>query len=162
MKRALILLLISLTLSSVTYARFDMPQRDVPKVKWSMTVSHTSPQEGVVLITATPAAGWHLYGTEIPQGGPKATVIDLTTSQSVAFTSVPIPSVEPVSVQDPMFGIAITWWDVPVTFKVPFTIDDSGSPCIRVAITYMACNDETCSPPATVTLTQNISLYSNE
>lgn len=125
------------------------------KVKWTMTVEALPDGYGVAIIKAVPMKGWHLYGTDLPDGGPKATVIDFSASVGVVTEGAPIPSLEPTSVEDPMFEMTINWWEKPVCFTQRFKIVDSDNAKVEASITFMACNDVTCTPPSTVKLTQN-------
>ena len=40
-------------------------------VTWSRSVEDKSPTEKVLVFTATVKDPWHLYGTELPKGGPR-------------------------------------------------------------------------------------------
>ena len=52
-------------------------------VRWRTSVTMTSPTEGEITIKALISDGWHLYGLEMPQGGPKATRFDFSDSQGI-------------------------------------------------------------------------------
>ncbi len=126
-----------------------------PKVKWTMTVELQPDGYGVATLKAVPVKGWHLYGTDLPDGGPKPTTIDFGESVGVVAEGELIPSVEPTSVEDPMFEMTINWWERPVSFTQRFKITDCDNAKVMASITFMACNDVTCTPPSTVKLTQS-------
>lgn len=152
-----ILLIISLiVLTLIPAAKAQTPAQE-PPVAWSIATKMTGADSGVLTITATPSKGWHLYGTALPEGGPKPTSIDLSGSTGVTFDGLPAPSSQPLTVDDPLFGMKLTWWDKPVSFSVRFRIAD-GRPSgrIKAKMTYMACDDNTCAPPATSTLFRNV------
>lgn len=154
MKRRLYLLLMicGLLLTAVpAHAQFG----GGAKVKWTMTVEVLPDGYGVATIKAVPMKGWHLYGTDLPDGGPKATTIDFSGSTGVAAEGPLTPSVEPTSVEDPMFEMTINWWEKPVCFTQRFKILDRDNAKVEASITFMACNDVTCTPPSTVKLTLN-------
>ena len=74
MNRLLTLLLSILTIFCVQAQKpFGNQDNEVPPVKWSGTARLTSPTEGVVTLTASMADGWHLYGVDMPENGPKPT-----------------------------------------------------------------------------------------
>ncbi len=50
-------------------------------IRWRMTVKMTSETEGVITLRALVDEGWHLYGTQLPEDGPKPTKISFTDSQ---------------------------------------------------------------------------------
>lgn len=119
-------------------------------IRWRTTVKMTSDKEGILTVRALVGEGWHLYGTTLPKGGPKPTVLDFSASKGIAFKGDFKPSVKPVSKHDPMFGITLNWWDTNVTFTRRFRLTGKKTDAvINGKITYMGCNDETCLPPKT-------------
>lgn len=121
---------------------------EIPPVRWRTSVKMTSDNAGVVTFKALVLSGWHLYGFEQPQGGPKPTVFDLSQSVGVEFTADVTPARAPLSVDDPMFGKTVNWWDTNISFTVPFRLTGADA-VIKAAITYMTCNGNTCRPPKT-------------
>ncbi len=121
-------------------------------IRWRMTVKMTSETEGVATLRAVVEPGWHLYGTAVPDGGPKATKFSLTGSKGVEATGNIVPSVAAKTVQDPVFGMELTWWDSNVSFSLPFKVTTSDA-TLSVTVNFMGCNDETCLPPSHETLT---------
>lgn len=125
------------------------------KVKWTMSVEIQPDGYAVATIDAVPMKGWHLYGIDLPSGGPKPTSISFTESAGVEALGELTPSEEPVSVEDPMFDMTISWWAKPVSFTQRFRILDADNAKVVATVTFMACNDATCAPPRTVKLTQS-------
>lgn len=123
-------------------------------IRWRTTVKMTSETEGVLTIRAIVTPGWHLYGTTLPKGGPKATVLDFKESAGVKYTSDFKPSQKPVSKFDSMFELTLYWWDSNVSFTRNFKLTTSmDKAVIKGKITYMACDNETCLPPKTENVT---------
>lgn len=149
MTRRLFLLTILLVTMAVAAAAQTKP------IRWRLTVSMTSPTEGVATLRALVAEGWHLYGTTLPEGGPKATKITMTGSTDVRFTGQATASVKSKSVHDPVFNMDLTWWDTNVQFTLPFTVTGD-NPVVKINVSYMGCNNETCLPPSSETLTFKI------
>lgn len=118
-------------------------------IRWSVNVKMTSATAGELIVRATVDDGWHLYGTSLPKGGPKPTVIDFAASKGVKFTSEFTPSVAPVKVHDSMFDVDLTWWKSTVVFRRSFKVTDSKNAKIEGSVTFMGCNDQTCLPPST-------------
>ncbi len=125
-----------------------------PAVRWRTTVKMTSPTEGVVTVRALVGQGWHLYGFDLPDGGPKPTVFDFSKSKGVEFTGVGTPSTKPVSAVDPLFKKTLQWWDANVSFSRTFKVTDRAGAHIGLSIKYMACDGNQCMPPKT----ENISV----
>ena len=44
-------------------------------VSWSHSVEDKSPTEKIIVFTAKLKGDWHLYGTELPSGGPTPTAL---------------------------------------------------------------------------------------
>ncbi len=116
-------------------------------VRWHASVEMTSPVEGQVRISARLQEGWHLYGTDIPKGGPKATRIDLTSSSGIRLVGEAIPSRQPVRRFDNLFAMELEWWDKNVEFVQKFELTEKGNAKILGTVSYMSCNDQTCSMP---------------
>ena len=121
-------------------------------VRWRAFAS-TEGAAGTLTVRALVSDGWHLYGLELPKGGPKATKIDLTGSTGVEFTGDIVPTRRPLTVDDPMFGMKLTWWDSKVDFTAPFKVTDASNAQIKVSVTYMTCDGTTCRPPKTDIIT---------
>ncbi len=126
-------------------------------VRWRTIVKTTGPDTGTVTFKALVAQGWHLYGLEVPEGGPKPTSFNLSGSQDITFTGEPVPSREPLKVNDPLFGMTLTWWDANVEFTVPFKVTGP-APRIECKINYMSCDGNTCMPPKTESIATPVKL----
>ena len=126
-------------------------QGPVNPVSWRANVKMQSATRGTVTFIATISEGWHLYGMQMPQGGPKPTTFTFAGSQGVKFAGAPVPSVKPVQKHDTMFNADVTYWEGKVRFTVAFEITDPAKASLAAAVTYMGCNDQTCSPPKTHT-----------
>ena len=118
-------------------------------ISWRSSVKMTSKTEGIVTIKAIISTGWHLYGTNIPSGGPKATKFDFSASTGVKLVGGVEPSYKPVNVYDNTFGMNLNWWDKTVTFTQKFKLTGNGTAKIVGSILYMGCNNQTCLPPST-------------
>ena len=147
MKRLTIAFIVSLLAIVAAMAQAPAP------VRWRIAVQMDSPTEGTVTVRALIGAGWHLYGTELPQNGPRPTVIDFGNSKGIALTGSLKPSREPVSKRDDMFGMTVTFWDKDVAFTQKFRVTDAADASVQAVVTYMACDDTNCMPPKKVTLT---------
>ena len=130
--------------------------QSAPAVTWQVTAKMTSATEGVAVFKARIAPGWHLYGLELPKGGPKPTVIDAGASAGIEWTGALVPDRQPVKTHDKMFDIDLTWWDSDIAFRRKFKVTDPANARVAGTITYMGCNDETCLPPANVKFDKKI------
>lgn len=147
--------IISLFLITVC-AFFAAFSQNPDPIRWQVTVKMTSATEGTAVFKARITPGWHLYGLSLPQGGPKATVIDASLSKGVKFTSELKADRQPLKVHDAMFDLDLTWWDSDIAFRRNFKVTDPANASIAGTIKYMGCNDQTCSPPKSQTFDKKI------
>lgn len=117
--------------------------------RWSTSVKMLSSDEGVVKMKMTVADGWHVYGPDLPKGGPVAMTFDFKQSAGVKFVGTPVPSVKATVVYDDAFGMDLPYWSGAVTFEQKFKVIDAQSAAIVGSIRYQGCNGETCAPPKT-------------
>ena len=129
-------------------------------VRWRTIVRMTSATTGTVTFRALVASGWHLYGLDMPKGGPKATTFDLSESAGMEFTSPVTPASEPVKAIVPLFGQELQWWDSNVQFTVSFRLTEPRDKArLKAAIGYMCCDGTTCRPPVTERISAPIPEY---
>lgn len=121
-------------------------------VRWRMSVKMTGENTGTITVRALVAEGWHLYGTTLPENGPRPTRFEFAV-KGVTLNGKLTASKPTVSRRDPLFDMDLNWWDSNVTFTRPFTLDRREGASISLTVTYMGCNDKTCLPPKTETLT---------
>lgn len=117
--------------------------------KWRTTVRMTSDTEGVVTVKAIIPEGFHLYGMEMPEGGPVATSLDFTASAGVRMLGTTGFTPQPATARDDAFGMDLQWWTGTVSFTRRFKITDPETARILVKIRYMMCNGTNCLPPRT-------------
>ena len=151
MKKALILLLAVFAIAFVSEAQSP--------VRWRTSVKMTSPTEGEITIKALITEGWHLYGFNMPDGGPKPTRFDFSDCIGIKLDGEVKPSEQPIVQMDPLFGKNLSWWDRNVTFTQHFTLKNAKEARIRIAISFMSCNGGTCTPPKTEIVTTTIPEY---
>lgn len=121
----------------------------IEPVRWRTFVRPAADGSFSLSIRALVSPGWHLYGLEMPETGPKPTVINIKESTGVQFTGELKPLREPLKMTDPLFGIELPWWDSNIEFVVPFIVTNPDSARIKARITFMTCDGNTCRPPKT-------------
>lgn len=114
-------------------------------VKWKSAIKMTDATNGVVTFTATVDAGWHVYGTQLPAGGPEPTSVHWNI-QGVKLVGGLTPSKAAHKQHDETFDMDLSWWTGSVTLSQKFTITAKEYK-IEGSIRYMACDDENCTPP---------------
>lgn len=114
-------------------------------VKWKSAIKMTDATNGVVTFTATVDAGWHVYGTQLPAGGPEPTSVQWN-NLGVKLVGGLTPSKAAHKQHDETFDMDLSWWTGSVTLSQKFTVTAKEYK-IEGSIRYMACDDENCTPP---------------
>ena len=118
-------------------------------VNWKASVEPDGAGGGTVVLKAEIGDGWHIYGITMPNLGDEAGVPDPTT---VEFTSGAEPtsslecSLPPVEHFDEFMNLNLPWIMGNPEFRIRFKATGKGP--VEGSIRYMACTDESCTPPA--------------
>ncbi len=120
----------------------------VSPVKWTFEQSKISDTEFELKMTATIDKGWHLYSTDLPEGGPIKTSFNFENLENVELDGEIIPSKKADEVFDPSFQMDLKWFSNEVTFTQKVKVKGAGK--ISGFVEFMSCNDETCTPPEEV------------
>ncbi|MDE7025425.1 MAG: protein-disulfide reductase DsbD N-terminal domain-containing protein [Paramuribaculum sp.] len=143
---------------AIACSLFVSAQKPTSPASWRLSVKMVSENDGVAVLKATVSPGWHLYGTSLPKGGPKPTVIDFDKSEGVEFYGDLMVSQAPKSVHDKMFNLDLNWWDSDVSFRKKFHVVKPSGAKITATVQFMGCNDVTCAPPASETISKPVVL----
>ena len=152
-------LIISLSIILVAYNAFA--QINTP-IKWSGRVEMTSSTEGIMFFDVTIDKGWHLYGFNLPEGGPRSTQVKLDNVSGVEYIGQLTPSIAPIEKYDSIFQLNLSWWSENVVFEQKFKMNDEKSRKQDVFIEFQACNDQTCIAPTKEVLSLQLGNKSQE
>ena len=102
-----------------------------------------------VVFQGTIDAGWHVYGTDIADGGPTRAELTLETQKGVKPDGKLRATGKVQKKMDEMFGMEVSYMEGTASFVQRFIITE---PEYEVAgyLTYGACNDRNCIPPTNV------------
>lgn len=120
----------------------------VNPVSWDFSSRQTSGNEAELLFTATVKQGWHMYGVNIPDGGPIPTSFHFNPSSDYQLQGEIFPLIKPVVKQDPNFNIQVELFDGKAQFGQKIRILKSGKVTISGYVEFMSCSDKECTPPA--------------
>ena len=135
------LLLFTLTLLLATTAGAqEMP------VKFSVQQKQVSPTEVDVVFTAKIDKGWHVYSTNIPDGGPTAATMHTEKAEGAQPMGGLIKQGKEISEDDQIFGMRLSYFENAVTFIQKYKIT-AKTYNIKGYLEFGACNDEMCMPP---------------
>ena len=140
-------------------------QKPLEPVKWSIkaTLPDKSLKPGerfAVQLTAKIEAGWHLYSTEQPEGGPTAMRVYLPSEQPFEQAGT-TDSSEPTVVMDPNFNLMTQYYEGQAAFTIPVKVAASaasGKSEVKVSVSFQTCSGQLCLPPKTVKLAVEVNL----
>jgi len=119
-------------------------------------------EDFTITIEAVIDGDWHLYGVDIPKGGPVATKFSIKSDN--AQISGKVNESEAEIVFDPNFKMKVSWHKSGARFTIPikYTNDSIGSGLVEVQVLFMVCNDEVCLPPTRKTINVPLNIIASE
>ena len=118
-------------------------------VKFKTELTPLSDTEAEVVFTATIDKGWHVYSTDLGDGGPIAATFNVDNKSGVELVGKLKPVGKEVSTFDKLFEMKVRYFENTAKFvqKVKLT---GGAYAIEGYLEYGACDDESCLPPTEV------------
>lgn len=92
--------------------------------------------------------GWHLYGTTIPDGGPRATSFVFETVDNASLIGTPKSHSKLIKKFDEIFGMELNWYSHKALFTQAVKVKSNYN--IKGYVEFMGCNDETCLAPTKI------------
>ena len=101
--------------------------------------------EGVITFEAFIESGYHMYSTNIPDGGPTPTSVTFRVVEGAELVGSLTPGAGAVTTMDPVFEMEVSYFDESAKFtqKVKFL---GGKYRIQGTMRYQSCNDGGCFP----------------
>ncbi len=143
MRRASLLLLAVLGVCLSSLAQMHAP------VKFTVSGDQVSGGKFLVRFTGQVEPGWHVYGTDIPDGGPTAATLHVEKMEGLKPEGALRATGKVHRAQDPMFDMEVSYMEGKATFEQTFTIT-AAQYSVQGYLTYGTCNDENCMPPTNV------------
>jgi len=119
----------------------------VEPVKWTFE----SKQDGLnatLVFKATIEDGWHLYDTDLPDGGPVKTSIHYTESTQFDLVGKLTKEPQPTEIFDKTFNLKLAYFTKQVVLTQKIRLKNSEKIEIKGLVEFMSCNDVTCTPPS--------------
>lgn len=118
-------------------------------VKFKSELKTLSDTEAEIVFTATIDAGWHVYSTDLGDGGPTSATFNVDKKSGLELVGSLKPVGNEHEVFDQMFEMQVRYFENTAKFvqKVKFT---GGAYAIEGYLMYGACNDSNCLPPSEV------------
>lgn len=135
-----------LLLSFVVYA---LQAQIKEPVKFKTELTPLSDTEAEVVFTAAIDKGWHVYSTDLGDGGPISATFNVDNKLGVELVGKLKSVGKEVSTFDKLFEMKVRYFENSAKFvqKVKFT---GGAYVIEGYLEYGACDDESCLPPTQV------------
>ena len=101
--------------------------------------------EGIITFNAFIEPGYHMYSTNIPDGGPTPASVTFRVVEGAELVGVLTPGAGAVTEMDPIFEMMLSYFDNSATFtqKVKFL---GGKYRLEGTLRYQSCNDGGCFP----------------
>ena len=141
LKRLSLFLLLASTLSASSQIQ--------DPVHFSVSKQQVSDTEIDVVFTAEIEPGWHVYSTDLPDGGPVSAVLTTETSEGATADGSLRHGSGEISSYDEMFGMTLRYFEGKATFTQRYKITGK-TYRVKGYLEYGACNDENCMPPTQV------------
>lgn len=118
-------------------------------VKFKTEWKSISADEAEIIFTGNIEKGWHVYSTDLPEGGPISATFNTDRMEGAETVGKLTPKGKETDMMDPIFGMQVRFFEHTATFiqKIRLT---GGSYDIAGYLEYGACNDENCLPPTSV------------
>ena len=142
-KKFLLSCLLIITAWLPSFAQIQEP------VKFKTELKTISDTEAQIVFTGNIDAGWHVYSTDLPSGGPISATFNVEKIQGAELMGKLTPQGKEIENFDKVFEMKLRYFENTATFVQKFKLTDA-SYQIEGYLEYGACNDENCLPPTEV------------
>ncbi len=119
------------------------------QVDFKVQYKRVNPTTVDIVFTGTAQPGWHIYSTNIGEGGPTPATFGVDNIKGAKLKGSLKAGPGAKTTQDPIFEMPVTFFEGHATFtqRVELTAKDYE---VEGYLKYGACNDENCLPPTSV------------
>jgi thiol:disulfide interchange protein DsbD len=128
-------------------------------VKWEVTSEKLSKNIYELRFEAKIDKGWHIYGLNLPQGGPLPTTFIFENEKDINFLSGLESMQKSVMTYDSTFEMQVELFDTKALFVRKIGVNEGDSLIIKGVITFMACDNSKCLPPKEIEFSLMLSKY---
>lgn len=115
-------------------------------VKWAFDTKQIDDDEFEVIFKTTIDPGWHVYGIDIPEGGPIPTSFKFKESPDYELVGA-IQTPKPIEKYDNAFEMDLRYFESGATFRQKVRMISAKPFQVTGELEYMACDDHRCLPP---------------
>ena len=115
------------------------------KTEWKK-ISDTEAQ---IVFTGVIDEGWHVYSTDLPEGGPISATFNTDKMEGIELDGKLMPEGKEIEAFDKVFEMKLRYFEEKATFIQKLKIT-AANYFIEGYLQYGSCNDENCLPPTDV------------
>ena len=119
------------------------------QVDFSVSYNRVSPTEIDVVFTGKAAPGWHVYGTNIPDGGPTPASFNIDSAKGARLKGALKGGPGIKSSMDPIFEMEVSYYEGTAVFTQRVELTEKNYD-LQGYLKFGACNDENCLPPTSI------------
>lgn len=118
-------------------------------IKFKTELNKLSGNEAEIIFKASIEKGWHVYSTDLGDGGPISATFNIDNISGAEVIGKLTPKGKEIDEIDPIFDMRVRYFEKEATFvqKVKLTDENYN---IKGYLEYGACNNENCLPPTSV------------
>jgi thiol:disulfide interchange protein len=118
-------------------------------VRFTVSQKMVAPDVVEVSFHGTIKDGWHVYSTDIPEGGPIAATVTTEKQEGAKADGRLKPRGNEVKIFEKLFGMNVKYFEHSVTFTQRYKVT---APAYHISgyLEFGACNDQNCMPPTQV------------
>lgn len=116
-------------------------------VTWTFDQKSIKNQEIQLIFKAAIDHPWHIYGMNIPAGGPISTTIHFDKTTGVKLVGKPVSQSKLIEQYDKSFDMKLSWYEGQAIFVQRAVVTDAKAFGVSGYVEFMVCNDENCLPP---------------
>lgn len=115
--------------------------------KWNYTFEKIDDHALNIVLTVKLDSGWHIYSSNMENGGPQKTIIYIEPSLGVKVLSETIEIGKLIEKFDSSFNLTLRYYPNSVQFKKRIDISNKSTFKLKGSVSYMLCTDTECLPP---------------
>ena len=119
------------------------------QVSFTVKYKRVNPTTVDIVFTGTAQPGWHIYSTNIGEGGPTRATFGVDKINGAKLKGGLKGGPGAKTMQDPIFEMPVTYYEGHATFTQRVELLDKDYE-LKGYLKYGACNDENCLPPTSV------------
>jgi thiol:disulfide interchange protein DsbD len=137
---------LSATLFVILAIIFASNAQILQPVTWSFESKQINNEEFELILKASMDKGWHIYGIDIPEGGPIPTSFKFTPSADYEMIGK-LETPAPIEKYDNAFEMDLRYYDDNAKFTQKVKMKSDKPFKVSGELEYMSCDDSRCLPP---------------